>query len=190
MLTVGAVLLARPGQKHAVSAAAKSLSVGKVPSAALAKNPASALLGATHWAKQIQKLAWDRPVPVPPPGTIVPPPPGGYNVFDPHYSHDGPLSVTTGVFTGHSMGSKGGPLTFGDHTYKNVFDPTGGSDMGPCDPGGKPQKSALSSDSCRKFLRKLTYENFQAPQEQPEISRRATVVSVPSASGVPADGTG
>jgi len=65
------------------------------------------------------------------------PPPGGYNVFDPHYSADGPLEggVTTGVFTGHSMGSKGGPLTFGKKTYHNVFDPDGGEDMGPCDPG-------------------------------------------------------
>jgi len=65
------------------------------------------------------------------------PPPGGYNVFDPHYSADGPLEggVTTGVFTGHSMVSKGGPLTFGKKTYHNVFDPDGGEDMGPCDPG-------------------------------------------------------
>jgi len=31
------------------------------------------------------------------------PPPGGYNIFDPHYSLDGPLEhgATKGVFTGH-----------------------------------------------------------------------------------------
>jgi len=33
------------------------------------------------------------------------------------------------------MGSKGGPLTFGKHTYYNVFNQDGDSDRGPCDPG-------------------------------------------------------
>lgn len=50
----------------------------------------------------------------------VPPGPGG----------------TTGSFSGHSMGSKGGPLTLGAGTYFDVFNPGGDMDAGgPCDPG-------------------------------------------------------
>ena len=67
----------------------------------------------------------------------------GNDVF--HQGHGGGFSNdgvppgpggTTGAFTGHSMGSKGGPLTFGAGTYFNVFYPEGGTDRGgPCDPG-------------------------------------------------------
>jgi len=74
------------------------------------------------------------------PGMLAPPPPGGYNVFDPHYSEDGVPSDHSGgtkksVFTGHTAGTEGGPLTFGPNTYWNVFDPNGSPDLGPCDPG-------------------------------------------------------
>ena len=75
-----------------------------------------------------------------PPGVLAPPPPGGYNIFDPHYSQDGvpndiPGGTSASSFTGHSHGSAGGPLTFGKNTYWNVFDPNGAPGMGPCDPG-------------------------------------------------------
>jgi len=72
----------------------------------------------------------------------VPPGPGGYD--------DRSNGHTTGVFTGHSMGAKGGPLTFGEGTYYNVFDPDGQSDSGPCDPGqhGPPPPAPRNCTEC------------------------------------------
>jgi len=73
-----------------------------------------------------------------------------HNIFTNHFSEDGAPGVTTGVFTGHSMGAKGGPLTFGEGTYYNVFDPDGQSDSGPCDPGthGPPPPAPRDCQEC------------------------------------------
>ena len=76
-----------------------------------------------------------------------------YNIFNTHFSEDGVPpghGGTTGVFTGHSMGAKGGPLTIGEGTYFNVFDPDGASDSGPCDPGqhGPPPPAPRDCQEC------------------------------------------
>ncbi|EKX31853.1 hypothetical protein GUITHDRAFT_149020, partial [Guillardia theta CCMP2712] len=66
-----------------------------------------------------------------------------HNIYDPQFSEDGVPESETGVFTGHSKGSKNAPLTFGKGTYFNVFDPNP-SEIGPCAPGthGKDGKCA------------------------------------------------
>ena len=125
-VAVGCVLLsadryqqvAGPPAGRAVSEAAASLHMGKI-----------------HEPTKSQSLQFAGV-----PGMLAPPPPGGYNVFDPHYSEDGVPpdhlgGTEKGAFTGHTAGTEGGPLTFGPNTYWNVFDPNGSPDLGPCDPG-------------------------------------------------------
>jgi hypothetical protein len=128
---VGAVLLSADRNQamtgapsaRAVSEAAASLSIGKAPAVIPGDTAPTELSGAPGDYGSLRNV-----------------PEEGYNIFDPHYSHDGvpnshPGGTTNGVFTGHSgPSSRGGPLTFGPNTYWNVFNPDGSPDRGPCDP--------------------------------------------------------
>jgi len=56
----------------------------------------------------------------------------GSNVFEaPTYSQV-PGNAPTWNFTGHSHGAAGEPLTFGENTYHNAFDPDDDFERGPC----------------------------------------------------------
>ena len=82
----------------------------------------------------------------------VPPGPGG----------------TTGAFSGHSMGSKGGPLTLGAGTYFDVFNPGGDMDAGgPCDPGthGMPGKC----EECEVGKVRQIMSEMKAQREEEEV---------------------
>lgn len=106
-----------------ISEATLSLSIGKSPAAKLGAPAPTQLNGVPGDYGSLRKV-----------------PEEGYNIFDPHYSHDGvPHTISggtsNGVFTGHSGPSvRGGPLTFGPNTYWNVFNPDGSPDRGPCNP--------------------------------------------------------
>lgn len=96
-----------PPAARAVSEAAASLSIGIAPKVAAAP-------GKVAGAQALQGV----------PGVLTPPPPIGYNIFDPHYSQDGvgpdhPGGTENNVFTGHTVGTEGGPLTFGNRVLPN-----------------------------------------------------------------------